>query len=250
MVEFDGLAAFVQECSFKRYPNEACGLVYVDKIGRPHYVECENKSLDPDKTFLIDPDEYLKVEQLGRIVGCWHTHCDMPPKASEADKQGCRNAQLPWFIGAVYGKEMPMRFEGLELVEVDEGYEAPLVGRPYSFGVFDCFSLMRDYYKRELQIDLPELPRIERIWTSEPDYMAKQAVENFGFVKMRPGVDPIRGDLFLIQTANEGADHIGIYTGDDRILHQMRNRLSRHDIYGGSYWQEHTVSHWRHKSRC
>ena len=109
---------------------------------------------------------------------------------------------------------------------------------------------MRDYYKRELKIDLPELPRTERIWESEPDYMAKQAVEHFGFVEMQPDTPPILGDLFFIQTGRDGADHICIYIGDDRVLHQMRNRLSRTDVYGGSYWQEHTLSHWRHKSRC
>lgn len=250
MDKFDGLTAFVKECGFKRYPQEACGLIYTNEQGKPFYVECKNLSDDPESQFLIDPNEYLEVEKLGEVVGCWHTHCDTPPHGSEADKQGCKNTQVPWFIGSVYGKECPYRFEGLELVMVDDGYEAPLYGRPYSFGVFDCFSLMRDYYHRNLQIDLPELPRTERIWESEKDYMAHQAEEHFGFVRMPDGTPPIMGDLFFIQTGNKGADHIGIYLGGDRILHQMRSRLSRSDIYGGSYWQEHTVSHWRHKTRC
>lgn len=244
----DMVAAFVKECGFKRYPKEACGFVLADAKGKPFCIECENKSLEPNSHFLIDPEDFLKAEKQGKIVACWHTHCDMSARASEADKVGCQNTQVPWFIGAVYGKEEPYRFEGLELVECNNGYEAPLIGRPYSFGVFDCFSLMRDYYKRELHIELPELPRTERIWASEPDYMAKTAVEKFGFVRMPEGEPPHRGDLFFIQTGRDGADHIGIYIGDDRILHQMRNRLSRTDIYGGSYWQEHTLTHWRHKT--
>ena len=246
----DSLAQFVKECGFKRYPNEACGLIYADTKGKPHFVECKNGSLEPRHNFLIEPQEYLEVEKLGEVVGCWHTHCNVSPRASDADKQAAINTQVPWFIGSIYGDDIPREFQGLELVEVDEEYEAPLIGRTYSFGVFDCFSLMRDYYRRELGIKLPELPRTERIWTSEPDYMSKQAVQNFDLVRMPEGESPMVGDLFFIQTGLEGADHIGIYVGNDKILHQMRNRLSRYDTYGGSYWQEHTLSHWRHKSKC
>lgn len=246
----DKLADFVKECGFKRYPEEACGLVYADSKGKPHFVECKNKSLEPKHNFLIEPEEYLKVSELGEVVACWHTHCETAPIGSKADKQACKNTQVPWFIGSVYKKDGHFTFDGLTLVEVDNDFEMPLVGRPYVFGVFDCFSLMRDYYHRELHIDLPELPRYERIWTSEPDYMARVAQEKFGFVRIPIDEQPKIGDLYFIQTGVTGADHIGIYLGDDRILHQTRNRLSRKDIYGGSYWQEHTLSHWRHKTRC
>lgn len=246
----DKLAEFVRECGIKRYPNEACGLVYSDDKGKPHFVECKNASISPQHHFLIDPNEYLQVCELGEVVACWHTHCETEPVASSADKQGCKNTQVPWLIGAIFKDGDKFNFKGLTLVEVDDGFEMPLLGRPYSFGVFDCFSLMRDYYKRELDIELPELPRCERVWTSEPDYMAKMAEKRFDLVRMPEGATPQIGDLFFIQTGLEGADHIGIYLGDDRILHQMRDRLSRRDIYGGSYWQEHTLSHWRHKSKC
>lgn len=246
----DRLRDFVKECGFKRYPEEACGFVLSNANGKFWFVECKNASLEPKHHFLVDPHEYLEVEKQGTVVACWHTHCNVEPKASVADKQGCKNTQIPWVIGSVYGKDIPERFDGLELVEVDEGYEVPLIGRPYSFGVFDCFSLMRDYYQRELHIELPDLPRWERIWTSEADYMEKQAKDHFGFVRIPDNSEAKIGDLFFIQTGLEGADHIGIYIGDDRILHQMRNRLSRTDIYGGSYWQEHTISHWRYKSLC
>lgn len=246
----DALTAYVKERGIANYPNESCGLIYSDSVGKPHYVECKNISDEPNHNFLIDPNEYLEVEKLGEVIGCWHTHCDVPPTASDPDKQGCKNTQVPWFIGSVYKDDSGFRFEGLTLVEVDDGYEAPLLGRVYCFGTFDCFSLMKDYYKRELRIELPDVPRTERIWTTEENYMAKRAVEDFGFVRLDDDAELIRGDLCFVETDREGADHICIYLGNDRILHQMRNRLSRTEIYGGSYWQEHTTSRWRHKSRC
>lgn len=245
----DKLTEFVKVRGFARYPKEACGLIYSDAIGRPVIVECKNVSDEPENQFLIDPNEYLEVEKKGQIVGCWHTHCDIPPHASEADKQGCINTQVPWFIGSVTMKDGEKVFEGLNEVRPDNGYKAPLIGRPYTFGVFDCFSLLRDYYKQEFDIDLKEVPRTERIWESEPNYMENRAIKEFDLVKVTDGTYKV-GDIFLIQTGRDGADHIAIYLGGDRILHQMRNRLSRTDMYGGSYWQEHTLSHWRHKTKC
>lgn len=246
----DALTAYVKERGIANYPNEACGLVYSDEKDKPHFVECKNVSDEPKHNFLIGPNEYLEVEKLGKVVACWHTHCDVPPTASDPDKQGCKNTQVPWFIGAIYKDESGYRFEGLTLVEVDDDYEAPLLGRVYCFGTFDCFALMRDYYHQEMHIELPDLPRTERIWTTEKNYMANRAVQDFGFIRLDDNAELIKGDLCFIETDREGADHIGIYLGNDRILHQMRNRLSRTEIYGGSYWQEHTTSRWRHKTLC
>ena len=247
---YDWMTAFIKECGIKKYPCEACGLIYAGDDEKPVWVECKNVSDDPENNFLIAPSEYLEVESKGKIVGCWHTHCDIPPNASDADKQGCINTQVPWFIGSVYKEGVKFRFEGLKEVRPDNGYKAPLIGRPYSYGVFDCFSLARDYFKQVLGIDIPNIPRVEQIWKTEDDYMHRMAANVFDLVRLPDGTPPHIGDVFFIQTGTFGADHIAIYVGNDRILHQMRNKLSKEDTYGGSYWQEHTLSHWRHKSKC
>lgn len=35
-----------------------------------------------------------------------------------------------------------------------DGFEMPYLGRPYVFGVFDCWMLCRDYLKREFNVEL------------------------------------------------------------------------------------------------
>lgn len=244
------LYEFVKACGFKRFPHEACGLIYSDRIGRPHYVECENVSDEPEHRFLIAPEEMRKVEKMGKIVGCWHTHCNEAPVASPADKEACRNTDVPWLIGAVFKNDEGMKFSGLTVVEPDERYKTPLLGRSYVFGVFDCVSLMRDFYKQEFDIDLPEVPRYERMWEKEKDVMRRVAVDDLGFVRLKDDEPPQYGDVFLIQIGQHGEDHIAIYIGDDKIMHQLRSRLSRVDVYGGSYWQERTLTRWRHKTKC
>lgn len=234
---------FVKEAGLRAYPKEACGLVYA-KGKKAFPVECKNVSVEPEHNFLIGADDYAETMNKGEIVGCWHTHCNTDPTPSDADKQGCENTEVVWYIGSVMKNDAgELQFYGLEVLKPC-GFMMPLVGRPYAYGVFDCFTCLRDYYKTEFNIDLPDKTRSENPWDEDPDFCTHWA-EELGFV--RTGGIPKKGDIFLIQTGVENSDHVAVYVGDDKILHHMRGRLSRHDIYGGSYWQEHTLSHWRHK---
>lgn len=124
--------------------------------------------------------------------------------------------------------------------------ETPLIGRPYAFGIFDCFSFVHDYLYQIMNIEIGQLERTEQCFDI-PGFTRDAAIQ-CGFVQVDDA--PRRGDLFLIQTDVGEADHAAVYDGNDRIMHHMRNRLSRSDIYGGSYWQLHTISHWRHRLLC
>lgn len=235
----------MREEGAKAYPNEACG--YVVRKGRKSIaVACVNSSETPSSHFLISMQERLRVEQIGEIVGVWHTHVDESPAPSEADKVGCETSDLPWFILSVFGGE-EMGFS--ELVTVEPcGFELPYLERPYAFGVLDCWSLVRDYYKREFGIALGDYPRIERFWAKGHDLFGLNWKQE-GLVQLIDQ-EPQHGDLFFIQTDAGGViNHVAIYLGDDMILHHCHGRLSRRDIYGG-YWQKHTVLHLRHKSKC
>lgn len=234
---------FVKEAGIRNYPNEACGLIYA-KGKKAIPVECKNVSLEPEHNFIISAEDYASTMSLGEIVGCWHTHCNTDARPSDADKQACENTETTWYIGSVRKNDAgEVYFDGMQVL-TPTGFMMPLVGRPYAYGVFDCFTILRDYYKTEFNIELPDCARIEDPWDTDPDFCYHRALA-CGFE--RTGGQPKKGDIFLIQTGTEGADHVAVYIGDDKILHHMRNRLSRHDIYGGSYWQMHTLSHWRHK---
>lgn len=43
-------------------------------------------------------------------------------------------------------------------------YQAPLIGRPFVHGIFECLTLVQDHYRRELDIKLPEYSRDDDWW--------------------------------------------------------------------------------------
>lgn len=242
-----GLKALMQSSAAASYPNEACGLVLqVGKKSIP--VQCRNTSEHPKTQFLIAQEDYDAALEQGEVIGVWHTHVNTPASPSEADRVGCEASDVPWFILSIYQNEAgEFSFSEIEKV-TPSGFVMPYVGRPYVFGVLDCWSLVQDYYAREFSITLDSFPRIPKFWNTEHRFF-EDNWEAQGFVRLC-GVEPVVGDLLMIQADRSGVvNHICLYAGNDQILHHCEGRLSRHDVYGG-FWQKHTSHHLRHKTQC
>lgn len=214
-------------------PREACGLVVIVK-GRERYVPCRNLATG-DNHFELVPEDYADAEDLGEVVGVIHSHPNGGCNPSEADQVSCERSGLEWHIvGLPSGQWASIR---------PTGYKAPLVGRVFSHGVLDCYTLIRDYYFETLGIVLPDFYRPDNWWNKRVrgDDVLNLYMDNFakaGFVKVtRP---PQKHDVFLMQVESDVVNHAAIYLGDEVILHHLYGRLSSRDAFGG-YWQKHTI---------
>ena len=235
---------FMQEQGMAQYPMEACGVI-VTVRKKALALPCRNVAADPKNYFVMDVEDYANAADRGPVVGIWHTHPNRTAAPSEADLVGCENSGVPWYILAINKDESgKFVFDGPTITH-PSGFEMPYIGRPYVFGVMDCYSLVRDYYKREFGILLGDGPRIEFWWRGGKDLLKKGAHDQNLTVLIDE--EPQNGDLFLIITEGTVPNHVAIYIGDDMILHHCLNRLSKRDVYAG-YWRKHTVSHLRHIS--
>lgn len=226
--------------AIRQYPKEACGLVLRSDSGYSIAI-CKNVAENPNANFVIDPHDYAAAADTAEVVGVWHTHVEIPPIPSKADRAGCSASELPWYIISIYKEENGYRFDGPTETTPD-GFETPYLERPFVESVFDCFSLVRDYYKREYKIVIKDYPRRERDGTMGHTLFADR-YEQEGFVRVsdnRPEV----GDIFVIHVGGE--NHLSIYIGNNMIMHHARDRLSKREIYGGM-WAKHTVMHLRYK---
>lgn len=210
------------------YPREACGLVIVAK-GRERYVPCRNIAGGTEH-FILTAEDFAAAEELGEVVAVVHTHPDAPATPSEADLVACESSGLPWYI-------LAWPADDLRVIE-PVGYQAPLVGRQFAHGVLDCYALVRDWYRRERGIDLPDFPRRDGWWHEGEDLYMRQYADA-GFVAVSQDTPELRGDVILMQVRAPVANHAAVYVGDGLMLHHLHGRLSSRDVYGG-YWQEIT----------
>lgn len=236
------------ELSFKahavaEYPREACGVVAVIK-GREQFLPCRNLSNEANDSFQLDPADYAAAEDLGEIIAIAHSHPDMSSRASMCDLTSCETTNLPWYIVSVSSDNEAAEVRAGDVNRIaPAGYVAPLVGRQFYHGVLDCYTLIRDWYKQELSIELPDYHRESEWWEKGADlYM-----DNIVSADCRPIIGtPQRGDIILMQVRAKVANHAAVYLGDGEMLHHLYGRLSSRDVYGG-YWAEVTRVILRHK---
>lgn len=211
------------------FPRECCGVVIVTK-GKARYVRITNVAKTNQEHFVTDGAEMLAAEQAGDIVAFCHSHPNASPQPSAADKVQCEVHGWPWYIVSVgaEGAETLVSFE-------PTGYEAPLVGRPFTHGVLDCYALVRDYYAREMGVDLPDYERRDD-WWSHGQNLYVDNFEKHGFERIDPDVDGIQvGDVILMNVRSEVPNHAAVYIGDGMILHHFVARLSTREVYGGQW---------------
>ncbi|VVE82594.1 C40 family peptidase [Pandoraea sputorum] len=226
----------IREHAAQEHPREACGLVIVAK-GRERYVPCRNLAQGTEH-FVMDPQDYAAAEDAGDVIAVVHSHPDAPATPSEADMVSCEATCLPWHI-------LSWPADDFRTIE-PSGYQAPLVGRTFAHGVLDCWSLVRDFYARELAIDLPDFERRDEWWT-KGENLYIEGYPKAGFVHLNQDTPGKVGDVILMQRRADVPNHAGVYIGNGLMLHHMHGRLSTREVYGG-YWREITRCVLRHKA--
>lgn len=230
------------------YPNECCGFI----VNR-EYIECKNIHDDPENEFKISPYDLVRAEKLGKIEAIVHSHPDGSSKPTTFDLIHMSKHGVPWVICSYPEIDIA--------VHKQLNYQAPLINREYIHGTLDCFSIVRDYYSRELDVEIDNFERQDLWWESADN--ADLYVDNFasqGFVQVD---DLQRHDVILCRVMpTEHVNHALIYLGDDGslnseqtdgvignhlVLHHPYLRRSRREIYG-RIWQERAAIIVRHNS--
>ena len=216
------------------FPHESCGLVLICH-GKERYWPCKNLAIGSDQ-FVIDPIDYAAADHQGEITTVVHSHPNLPATPSQADQVACEATGLPWHIVSLPTEDWQ--------VLTPSGYKAPIVGRQWCHGVLDCYSLIRDWYRDELEVYLPDFPRFDEWWL-RGDNLYLDNFENAGFIVIDP-TQLTSGDCLLMQIGSSVPNHAAVYVGQGQIIHHLQGRLSSRDVYGG-YWQKVTTHALRHR---
>ena len=222
---------------FKNYAQtspfrEVCGLV-VDSTFYP----CNNISTD-DNSFVIDPIDYIKYSSLGKIEYICHSHLGKSSKATPSDIYSANKSTVPWVIYAVESDSFTTYTPNSSTVE--------LLGRPYHFGVLDCFSIISDIYESELGIIINRPFVLSEEWFKhEVNYFEDHALEN-NFFKVKDN-SLNKYDVILFKAGNSKVpNHSGVKYDGNTFIHHVFNRLSTREIFGG-YWNKCAIAVYRHE---
>ena len=202
-------------------PKECVGLL-LNIRGKEKYFPCRNLSMTAHQCFIIDPEDYVKADNTGEIKAIVHSHPVTPPFPSEADKLGCEQSKLPWHIvnpkTEQWGYYEPC------------GYKPPLKGRPWVWGVTDCWSLVRDFYKEEKGIELLDYERPVTPQEFNDVPLFERYAERTGFKELDPNESLKNGDIILMSIMYNTLNHVAIFLDGD-VLHHLTDRLSCKEPY-------------------
>lgn len=238
------------------YPKECCGII-ADGVYHP----CDNIAADPYNHFEMDGDFVFEMMQIndGNLI-IVHSHPDGTPNLSEMDKIQMNYHGLDWVVVGVQKDPVTGKLTTQTAYHAYQEYRPPLLGRDYIPLWQDCYTLVQDYYLRELGIALPDFDRTDGWWEDDnhaPLYETN--LEKAGFVIVQG--TPQKHDMIICRVGRtQHANHALIYlgdgvlksettpqvVGDNLFIHHPHSALSCREIYGEN-WQRRTVLVARHK---
>ena len=202
-------------------PNESVGLV-LNSRGKTVYYPCKNIADNPTQTFTLDPVDYAAASQSGDIFAVVHSHPTTDLVFSESDLVSCEKTKLPFYIVNPRNGEW--------IYKEPDGYMPDLLGRRWIWGVTDCWSLVRDYYKKERGIVLKDYDRSMTAEQFLEDPLFESYAWRTGFRELRLGENLQVGDVLLMSIMHPTLNHVAIYLGD-MVLHHLADRLSCREPY-------------------
>jgi len=202
-------------------PKECCGFI-IDDFG---VYKVKNSSSQKDKRFKISAQDYVAATRLGKICAVYHSHPTTEAKFSEYDKFNSTNHKITYILFAL--KDNSFTQFDPSLSEFNE-----YIGRSFKIGETDCFALIKDFYEKELNINLNNYHRDEN-WKS---YLNELFDKNFieeGFEEVG---DLQKYDCILTKSRINGpSSHIAIYLGAGLMLHQPQGSYSRVEEYSNRH---------------
>lgn len=219
------------DIAVKSVPREMCGLLIRDhKTGELTFKEVPNTHPKPMEYFRIDARAIaaVSIEGKGSVEAYVHSHPNTAAVPSSEDIADMNLHGKPFIIVSARDRE----------VRTWRPTTVPLLGRAYIHGKQDCYTIVQDYYQRELGITLPNFERADRWWeNAEGDALYADNFREAGFVPV-DAADMRKHDVLLCYWGStQHVNHALIYLGADGELQSEKTppcigtRIALHHPY-------------------
>lgn len=209
---------------------EVCGFIYFNlSLSCKCLHRCTNSTLSKGDFFSISPLDYVRASEKGEILAVYHSHINENIEFSLSDRINANNHDMPFIL---YNIKKDIFNEYLP-----NDYVNPYVGREFTYGKSDCFSLIKDYYAKELSIEI-----IDNFTNRTEKWFEENSNAFFdGWKRDNPKfylvTEPQKHDLLLFNYFRmiKAPHHLGIYLGDNIFLHHPRNKYSIIERYSDNF---------------
>ena len=203
---------WVIEC----YPEEACAIVKKGKV-----ITVANISENKEKSFEIAQEDIIKYKPDAILHSHTYTLKDKilidKRTPSFADMKTQVTMNIPWGISETEGENVS------SLLWFPQSRDKELLGRRFIFYVDDCYTLVRDYYHQELDIELPYYPK-DFDYTDIQDGCYYDNIKSYGFYEVP--LSEVKKHDILVLSCKKRHDHSAIYLGDNMVLNHFWTGLS------------------------
>lgn len=238
------------QCALRNAPFEMCGAIVEDDTTKElRFMQVKNVHADPKNSFTMD---YLELDAIETydgttIVAYAHSHPSGTCQPSATDRAQCNLHNKPYVIVGTLDKQV------LTLMP----NTVPLLGREYVHVLQDCYSLVRDYYLRELGITIPDYARDTLWWeNAQNESLYEVNFKSAGFVQVPKTTmsNLKRHDVLITRWGNTAhPNHALIYLGSDGqlvseastevlgdrlYLHHLHNAASCRTLLGESKFMD------------
>lgn len=214
-------------------PKESCGFIYTTEKDVNTFA-CKNISVEPEEAFEIEQDQYFDCCRHGQVIGIYHSGRDAA--FSLSDIHNADNWPLPLYLYSTN--------EDSFKTYIPKNYRTDYIGRQFIWGVYDCYTLVKDYYRREKNIHLGDYDCDESYETGQKqDIMLNLGKE--GFLQSSDISSANESDVLIFKCGNEW--HIGVYLGNNSFLHQPLRGQSRIEAIDG-FWAKNLKFVLKHKT--
>ena len=186
-----------------RAEEESCGLI-ISTETEVLVFKSKNISYHKGNNAILNPLDYIRASKIGKIIGHFHSQPFGPP--SFIDYLNAINHDIYSVIYSIKS----------DIFYVIEPKLKDYLDAEYKCGVSDCYTLVREYFNKELNIKLNDYNREDNWWKKSPNLI----LENF---KNEGGITVSFEDLkpndVIVFNVNNVPGHFSIYMGCGLILH-------------------------------
>lgn len=225
----------LKEYALNKWPNEAVAILTFDKItGESNIIFCENVARNKKTTFAIKDNIYLKEKlQENKHLIIFHSHCDTSfnKKINNFSEEDIKKSEESGHQFLLYNTST----DYWNFYEPKTYEPPPLLQRPFVQGLWNCYTLGKDYFKikKNIILDyffLPENADVYNFDTIDKNFYNQNFSEvNFDDIKEGCCL------LFKIGNKTRYSNHIGLYVGENKFIHHSINKLSMNQQLNNSY---------------